>query len=369
MMKHLMSLVMLFVPVTAVAQETTTDAIPEGIVVATSTVGSGVLLMADSANQSQAPAARADPGTRRRPSMVGYVEDSTIATQLRVRFDSARHVQAPDRAEFFYSKCGCYWGLPSTHPFYDKDAPGNRGGILTDANAQQLYILGEVGMMANRGSLFVELPVRWLKPQGFAVGSFEDQSGIGDLRFGAKVGLMATDNGQATVLLRISTPTGDPVKGLGTNNLSIEPALLVAQRVNERVGVELEFGGVFPTGGSPGIPTTSPDKFSGSILYYGIGPSFDVYSSDRVRFAPVIELVGWRVMSGFQTGDPAVTSGPATGFAQASEVSPNIVNLKVGARVVIGNMASIYVGYGHHLTEATWYDDIFRIEYRVGVGR
>lgn len=83
----------------------------------------------------------------------------------------------------------------------------------------------------------------------------------------------------------------------------------------------------------------------------------------------MIELVGWRVLGGFQTGDPAVTSGPSTGFAKAADVAANIVNLKVGARFVIRDMASIYVGYGHHLTDATWYDDIFRIEYRVGVGR
>jgi hypothetical protein len=28
--------------------------------------------------------------------------------------------------------------------------------------------------------------------------------------------------------------------------------------------------------------------------------------------------------------------------------------------------SSIYVGYGHALTDATWYDDIVRLEYRVG---
>ncbi|OFW18722.1 MAG: hypothetical protein A3H97_17830 [Acidobacteria bacterium RIFCSPLOWO2_02_FULL_65_29] len=364
-----MLLVMLLVPVTAVAQETTTGAIPEGIVVAAPTLGSGVLLLADSAAQAQTPAARADAGTRRRPSMVGYVEDSTISTQFRVRFDSMRHIHEPDRAEFFYGKCGCYRGLPPSLSIYDPDAPGNDGGILIDANSQQLFIQGEVGMMQNRGSLFVELPVRWLKPQEFAVGSFEDQTGISDLRLGAKFGLMATDSGQATVLLRVGVPTGDAEKGLGTDHASIEPALLVAQRVGDRVGLELQVGGVFPAGGSAGLPTAGSDKFAGRVLYYGIGPSFDVYSSDTVRFSPVIELVGWRLMSGFQTGNPAETSGPAAGFAEAKDVSPNIVNIKIGARVVIGDMASIYVGYGHHLTDATWYDDIFRIEYRVGVGR
>ena len=126
---------------------------------------------------------------------------------------------------------------------------------------------------------------------------------------------------------------------------------------------------MFPTDGSAGLPTAGSEKFSGRVLYYGIGPSFDVYSNDRVRFSPVIELVGWRVLSGFQTGNPAVTSGPATGFADASKVSPNIVNLKIGARVSAQNGSSFYVGFGHHLTDATWYDDIVRFEYRLAVGR
>jgi hypothetical protein len=126
---------------------------------------------------------------------------------------------------------------------------------------------------------------------------------------------------------------------------------------------------VFPTGGSAGLPTSTSDKFSGRILYYGIGPSFDLYSSSRVRFSPVVELVGWRVLSGFQTGNPVSGTGSAAPFSKANDVSPNIVNIKVGARITMMEMASLYIGYGHHLTDATWYDDIVRVEYRVGFGR
>jgi hypothetical protein len=368
MMKRMMALVMVLAPLTAAAQETRTVAMPEGIVVVAPEGRAGALVAGGIA-QSQAPAAGADAGTRRRPSMVGYIEDSTITTQLRVRFDSARHLRAPDRAEFFYAKCGCFTGLPESHPFYDPDAPGNADGILTDANAQHLFVQGEMGVMANRGSLFFELPVRWLRPNAFAVGSFDNQSGISDLRFGAKFGLMSTDNGQATALLRVAVPTGDAAKGLGTDHVALEPALLVGQRVSDRVGVEAQFGAVIPTGGSAGLPTAGEDKFSGSVLYYGIGPSVEIYRGDRVRFAPVVELVGWRVLGGFQTGDPTVTSGPSSGFASATDVAANIVNLKVGARLIFDDRGSLYVGYGHHLTDAAWYEDIFRVEYRVPLAR
>jgi hypothetical protein len=91
-------------------------------------------------------------------------------------------------------------------------------------------------------------------------------------------------------------------------------------------------------------------------LYYGLGTSYDVFSSDTVRVAPVVELVGWRVMSGFMT----VCEG-APCFAEADG---NIVNLKIGARVVMQGLSSIYVGYGKGLTDRHWYDEIFRVEFR-----
>src|SRR6185295_18878291 len=97
---------------------------------------------------AQAPAQTRPPvprgtGSTRRPSMVGYIEDSTIGSRIRVRFDAAQHLHAPDRAEFFYAKCGWYNGLPVSSPMYDPDAPGPLGGIATDLNAQQLFVLGE----------------------------------------------------------------------------------------------------------------------------------------------------------------------------------------------------------------------------------
>jgi hypothetical protein len=293
--------------------------------------------------------------------MVGYVNDSTIASQVRIRFDAGRHITSPDRAEFFYAKCGCYRGLPSDLDIFDPDAAGPGPGIMTDANFQQLYVMGEYAMLDNRASVFVELPVRWLTPKAFVpgLGSFDSQSGISDLRIGAKASLMATDNGQATALLQVTAPTGDSEKGLGTNHASIEPALLVAQRIGERAGIEAQFGGIFAAGGSPGLPTASSDKFSGNVLYYGIGPSFDVYTSDTVRVAPVVELVGWHILSGFRTvcdGEPCLL--------EANDPGGNIANIKIGGRVLVNGMNSIYFGYGHHLTDQTWYDDIFRIEFR-----
>ena len=63
--------------------------------------------------------------------------------------------------------------------------------------------------------------------------------------------------------------------------------------------------------------------------------------------------MGWHVLGGFQTTDPSDASGT------------NIVNIKFGARATWANGTSIYGGYGRELTDADWYDDIVRFEYRL----
>ena len=357
MMKYVMVLVILLMPVTAAAQNASTGAVPEGIVVSAPAPGSGVLLLADSAAQAPTPAARSGSEPRRRPSMVGYVGDSTIGSQVRVRFDAGRNLVAADRAEFFYGKCGCYRGLPKTHPFYDANAPGpgsSQFAWLEGLNFEQLYILGEYAVK-DRVSLFAEMPVRWISPLRFnaAGGTFGNQSGASDLRAGVKLSAMSTDRRQVTVSVMVTAPTGDAAKGLGTDHASVEPVLLYSEQM-DKFGIEAQFGDVIATGGSAGLPTSGSDKFAGNVLYYGFGPSFDVYNKGGVRFAPVIELVGWHLLGGFETLDTSSVKGM------------NIVNLKVGARVVMANKSSIYIGYGKALTDNTWYDKIVRAEYRVG---
>lgn len=303
----------------------------------------------------QTPAApRPVPTRRRRGSMVGYVEDATIESKVRLRFDSALHDTAPDRAEFFYAKCGCYSGLPANNPAFDPDAPGPRPGAADDVNFRQLFLEGEFAV-DTRVSIFGQIPIRWLLPQSFIPGtggSFPNQTGFGDVRVGVKLGAVDSDVTAVTAKLQLYLPTGDAAKGLGTDHASVEPAMLFLQQLSDIVTLESQVGLWLPIGGAAPVPTSAEGHFSGTVFFYGIGPSFTVYETDRVRFAPVIELVGWRVQDGNQTS------------AEGSDASgTNIVNLKIGARAIFGQ-ASVYAGYGHALTDRTWYDNIFRLEYR-----
>jgi hypothetical protein len=293
------------------------------------------------------------PRPRRLGSMVGYIEDAIIESKIRVRFDAALENFVPDRAEFFYAKCGCYADLPPGNPAFDPEAPGPRPGAASEVKFQQLYVSGEYAF-SPRLSGFGQFPVRWLQPQAFIPGTggaFPNQSGVGDIRAGVKAGVVANDRQSVTGQLQLFLPTGDASRGLGTDHASVEPMLIYYQGVNEVVALESQFGVWIPFGGAEPVPTQADGTFAGDVLTYGVGSSFSVYTSDEIRFAPVVELVGWRVLNGYQTADVSDASGI------------NIVNLKLGARTVF-SQGSVYFGYGLALTDQSWYDDVLRFEYR-----
>jgi hypothetical protein len=360
-MKHtLLSLLMIFVPLTVFAQEAGAPSanMPQlpSLVGDDQDAPDGLESTVDERQLSPAQPPPAPAARRRRGSMVGYIDDAVIGSKMRVRFDIGLKDTVPDRAEFFYAKCGCYGG----------DAPGPQPGSANDLDFQQLAVWGEYAVN-DRFSAFGQVPVRWIQPQAFILTSldgqagFPNQAGFGDLRAGVKLGVVASPDQSVTVQAQFYFPTGEASKGLGTHHASIEPALLYYQRLSDVVVLESQLGVWLPLGGSSGVAPNTDRDFSGNVFYYGIGPSFEIYKADRVQFAPVIELVGWRVVSGLQTLPPdpesefKVKTVPADGT--------NIVNLKIGARISM-DRGSFYVGYGHALTDATWYDSIVRLEYR-----
>jgi hypothetical protein len=286
------------------------------------------------------------------PSMVGYIEDAGIQSEVRLRFDAGIHDDTPDRAEFFYAKCGCYRGAPA--PFTDPNSPGPGPGIPRYINFQQLYFLGEYAPMS-RVSLFTQIPIRWLQahPQPGATQPFPSHGGLSDWQLGIKAAAIVTEHSILTFQLRATLPSGDAGSGLGTNHASIEPAVLYYQQISNRFVVEGEFGDTHPIGASAGVQNNSPHGFAGDVIFYGVGPSYLLVRHENFRLAPVLELVGWNVRGGYVTGEP-----------NANTDGVNIVNLKLGPRMYFGAHSSFYAGYGVALTSQNWYREIFRTEYR-----
>ena len=324
-----------------------------------------------SANTPQQPRAKANqpakPRDKRKPkiaqSIVGYVDDAIVDSQVRIRFDSGFGVNVPDRSEFFYAKCGCYAFPPAKGTPDADNAPGLGPGGSNHLNFQQLYLQLEYAP-TSRFSVFTEVPFRLLQPQSFLTsllgkpipqngqlfttngdttgGSpLPNPSGISDVRAGFKVALVSSSSHSLTLQFRSYFPSGNVGLGVGTGHYSVEPSLLYYQKLSGRMAIESQLGDWHPIGGSAGVPTASSSGFAGDVFFYGFGPSYEVYRSERVRFAPVIEMFGWHVLSGFQTVPTAPPSNNAGGT--------NIVNLKVGARTSIGRSSSVYVGLGKRL--------------------
>lgn len=329
---------------------------------------------ATSPPQTSSPSTTTQPESPTRPpiqgSMVGYIDDPIVESQIRIRFDGAFDDQYPDRSEFFYGKCGCYRSLPVKSGGNDPNAPGPPPGpgviVPTNLNFQQLYILAEFAP-ERRFSVFAEVPVRWIQAQGLLTppgdGPFPNEGGLSDVMAGFKVAAVASERTYLTFQVRAYFPTGDASKGLGTNHYSIEPEALLYHRFSGRLTLEGQLGDWHPIGGSAGVPagpgSTTSEGFAGDIFTWGIGPSYKLITRNRVTFTPVLEFVGWDVLSGFET----LPGGPVNGLAR--EVSgTNIINVKIGARTSIGLHNSVYIGYGHALTSANWYDQIVRAEYR-----
>jgi hypothetical protein len=305
-------------------------------------------------------------------STVGYIDNPLVESQIRIRFDDAFEDQFPDRSEFFYAKCSCYRGLlPLIPAAYDPNAPGPGLGVPNAINYQQLYMNVEYSPQ-RRFSAMVEVPIRWLQPQGFqpippaSLGflPFSNQSGLGDATAALKFATVASESTYLTIQLKSYFPSGDASKGLGTDHYSVEPSLLLYQSLSDKWTVEAQAGDWHPIGGSAGVSSTvgSPasEGFAGDIFFYGIGPSYKLYTGHRVQIAPVVELFGWHVLSGFQTQPQTGTTDGAASEANGM----NIVNLKGGVRTSIGRRDSFYAGFGQALTHDDWYKHIIRFEYR-----
>jgi hypothetical protein len=273
-----------------------------------------VLLLATTAVQAQTGA----------EGSAGYVENAVPATQFRLRFDAAYQDNRPDRAEFFW--------------------PGPPGPPLPETRVDWQEIRSYLELaLGDRLSVFAEVPVRFVNPDINA-----NAGGLSDVNAGFKLAVLRDAERCLSFQFRTFAPTGDGSRGLGTDHVTLEPALLLYRRLSDRLLLEGEFHDYIPAGG---------DDFTGNVLRAGGAFSYDVYRSHDCRIAPVAELVGWVVLSGKE-------SVGLTDFVKDA-AGDTIVNAKFGLRMGVGPRNDFYVGYGRALTGTVWYKDVLRLEYRL----
>ncbi len=270
----------------------------------------------------------------------GYIENAAPVTMFRLRFDAGYRNNRPDRAEFFYAKCGCF-GLPDSH---GPPLPGETGVDYQELTSSLEYAFDP------RFSAFVNLPVRWINPDVNA-----NSAGLSDLSFGTKFAFIYTQRNIVTFSLRAIAPSGRTVSGLGNGNWWIEPGLLYLGQVTPFWQV---FGELRDQ-----IPLAPRSDFTGNVLRYGLGTSYMIPCGCWGYVAPVLETVGWTVLSGKELADTGVINSSGT----------TIVNAKFGVRIGFGDTnagqpyptrSDLYIGYGRALTGQVWYKGLLRLEYR-----
>jgi hypothetical protein len=226
-------------------------------------------------------------------------------------------------------------------------------------NFQQLYLSGEYAPFKTL-SAFVVVPFRWIEPFFIsAPGRSPDLfsgGGISDVQAGVKYAAIKTDETHVTLQLKADSPSGNGAKGFGTNHYTVEPMVLLYQKLSDHAALEGELGDSHPIGGTYfTIPPAAPQKWSADVAMYGLGPSYRLIDRDKYSFAPVLELVAWHVFGGLQTGANSVVQSAA---------GINVFNAKLGGRLSFANGSSIYAGYGRAITSDIWYRNLFRVEYR-----
>lgn len=275
----------------------------------------------------------------------GYIENAAPVTMFRLRFDAGYGSNRPDRAEYFYAKCGCFRML--TPPQLDAHGPPLPGE--TGVDYQELTSTLEYAFDP-RFSAFVNVPVRWLNPD-----VNPNAAGLSDLSFGTKYAFIYTQRNIVSFWLRAIAPSGRTTSGLGTGNWWIEPGLLFLTQLTQRWQV---FGELRDQ-----IPLAPRSDFTGNVLRYGLGTSYMIPCGCWGYVAPVVETVGWTVLSGKELADLGVNSSAGV----------TIVNAKFGVRIGFGKTetgqpyptrSDLYLGYGRALTGPVWYKDLLRLEYR-----
>jgi len=271
-----------------------------------------------------------DSGLTVRDASVGYIDPAVPANQVRLRADFGYDFRTPTRAEFFYPKSRPLGpGLPEPERAVDF----------------QDYTLYLEKLVAPGVSVFAEGGVRSLNPD-----LNDNFTGLADSNVGFKIVYEADESRVWSFQFRTYLPTGAASHGLGTNHVSLEPAILGFNRLSEDLGLAAELRYWQPIGGT---------DFAGPVVRYGLGLRYDMWQSADWRFAPIVEAIGWSVLDGRESrlqpnGTTAVFDSGGT----------TIVNLKLGARLDFGDGFGLYVGYGRAVTGERWYREIVRVEVR-----
>jgi hypothetical protein len=253
-------------------------------------------------------------------TFVSFIDSALPRSQGRFYFDDFTRMRRPTRAGYYFPN------LPLPEKSID---------------FTQFTSYGEVAIVESL-SAFLSTPLLFLNAD-----VNRDYWGLGDMDLGFKWGFLNTSNFLGTLQFRAYVPTASN-PALRMHQFSMEPAFLFNASILDYFTVEGEAKYWFPIGNN---------QYNGQVLQYGVGLGLGQRDSNSVWIIPVIEGVGWTVLSGRE-----LVPGPMP--AVISSHGESILNVYGGVRFGLGSHMSVYAGYGHALTGTYWYKDVWRLEFR-----
>ncbi|MGH7127220.1 MAG: hypothetical protein ACREIV_01535 [Planctomycetaceae bacterium] len=256
------------------------------------------------------------------------IDHSEPGNYVTIRLDSADRWDAPDRAEYF-------WAAPPRGPEFPE----------LSVDYQELHFIFELG--GERFSVQTDIPLRVVDPV-----INPDTSGLGDIRVLTKTVLIDGDTWQLTQVMHVFTPTGNPMKGLGTGHTSLEPGAVWRYKQNEWTFFHLEVTYWFALGGHPEV--------SGQVLKHAYGVSHIAYETDCFAILPTFELINYHILDGATTGPGGLIIDLDNEW---------ILNVQPGVRFVLGprsdlGLFEIGVTGAAAVSPHAWYETMFRVDFR-----
>ncbi len=271
-------------------------------------------------------------------SAARHVDSALIGNRMRLRWDLGYKMDRPDRAEFFTAR--------------NRTVFDGRGLARpeTSVDAQELAVYLETAL-ASRFSVFMEMPSRYLNPE-----QNDNAYGWGDLNFGFKVMFAVDETVWRTFQLRVHSPAGDHDRGMGTGHWTIEPGLLVFQKLTPFLNLEAELRDWIPIDGT---------VTAGNVLRFAFGLSHDLmHTSSGYLIRPVAEIIGWKVLRGEATASYPADPFGATFNTISESNRDTIINGAFGVRIG-SEVADVYLGYSKALTGPAWFNNAMHVEFRI----
>lgn len=186
-------------------------------------------------------------------------------TQTKIGWDSVVNYANPDSAEFFWAQIGLKGPKTAT----------------PSLNYNSLSLYQEIAPKGASASAFISMPYYSVEPE---IGP--GAAGFGDMSIGAKSVILDRELLLMTTQFRTVIPIGNPLVGLGTGHVSLEPSLLAALKLCSDTYLQMQIADYIPIGGDP--------NFAGMVFHYHFSLNHNLYrQGDFLNVVGTLELNGY----------------------------------------------------------------------------